>query len=482
MDSNRQATDPVSRSFLLRHSTGLIRFSQIVTDFLIIYSSILGGTLLALFFTNQSAAGGNFYKLALVAGTIGIVAFHHFGLYRHHASIMNLLETRKIIRTSFLLFLLLIFYSYFTGEDYSRISMFFAFTMALPALIAGRFFFFKINQYLYLRGINIRNVLIFGAGTTGRLLFQSISHTQKLGYHPVGFFDSDPGRKEKVDELNHHRKDSDTIKFLTSRDQCLRLIRENTIQDIFISRPLCKEQGIDFKKLLNLCREFQVQIHFVPYLQHLFAEQVILTKINGLPFASFKEIQLSVLERFTKRCFDLTVSIFFMIFLAPVIAIIAILIKRDSPGPVLFRQERIGQDGIPFTIYKFRTMYADTPDFQISPTASSDERITRIGRLVRKMSLDELPQILNVLQGNMSLVGPRPEMRFIVEHEYNDLYRQRLRVKPGITGIWQISTDRTREIHEDISYDLFYVTNRSLLLDILILLRTVPALFIMRTY
>jgi exopolysaccharide biosynthesis polyprenyl glycosylphosphotransferase len=240
--------------------------------------------------------------------------------------------------------------------------------------------------------------------------------------------------------------------------------------------------GEELYTLLAFCRHRQVAFHIVPYLQPLFTEQVELSSINGIPLVSFKEQAIKILEDWLRRAIDLFVSSCFLVGTAPFVLCLALLIKLDSQGPVLFKQTRVGKDGTLFSMYKFRTMYTDAPVFHHSPTESTDARITRVGKFLRKTSLDELPQLLNVLEGTMSLVGPRPEMEFIVNNVYNDLYRQRLRVKPGITGIWQISADRTREIHEDISYDLFYIANRSLLLDLLILIRTVPALVMMRTH
>lgn len=415
-------------------------------------------------------------QLGLFAGLVGTLTFYFAGLYRHQASMMNLLETRRIIKVTLLLFLLLVLYTFSSRAEYSRITLFLALTLVIPLLLVGRFVFFKLNQYLYLQGINIRRVLIYGAGSTGRLLFQSISNTPKLGYEPIGFFDPE-GREELVQELCP--QDADRILLLTSAGQCVQAIEDYKVQDIFLSTQM---NGEELYTLLAFCRDRQVAFHIVPYLQPLFTEQVELSSINGIPLVSFKEQATEFIEDWLRRGVDLVVSSLFLLGTAPVALCMALLIKLDSKGPVLFRQKRIGKDGVPFVIYKFRTMYTDAPIFHNSPTESTDCRITRVGKILRKMSLDELPQFLNVLEGTMSLVGPRPEMEFIVENVYNDLYRQRLRVKPGITGIWQISADRTRQIHEDISYDLFYIANRSLLLDILILIRTIPALFMMRTH
>lgn len=174
---------------------------------------------------------------------------------------------------------------------------------------------------------------------------------------------------------------------------------------------------------------------------------------------------------FCKRAVDLAVSSFLLVLLAPVLVLIALLVRLDSPGPALFIQKRVGCKGELFDIYKFRSMYANSAKYELSPTTSRDPRITRIGRLLRRASLDELPQLLNVILGKMSLVGPRPEMPFIVQH-YNEQERQRLSVTPGITGLWQLSPHRAFPIHQNIQYDLYYVQNRTFAMDIAILLQT----------
>lgn len=180
---------------------------------------------------------------------------------------------------------------------------------------------------------------------------------------------------------------------------------------------------------------------------------------------------------FCKRAIDLMVSALLLVLFAPLLALIALLVRLDSRGPSLFIQKRVGRNGELFNIYKFRSMYADSVKYALSPITSHDPRITRIGRLLRRTSLDELPQLMNVLLGNMSLVGPRPEMPFVAQR-YDEQQRQRLSVTPGITGLWQLSPDRAFPIHQNIHYDLYYIRNRTLWMDIHILLQTL--LFTMR--
>lgn len=187
---------------------------------------------------------------------------------------------------------------------------------------------------------------------------------------------------------------------------------------------------------------------------------------------------------------DLTIAGLGFILCLPLMIVIAVLIKLDSPGPVVFRQIRIGKNrrfhnnghlrnfrncdlkGKPFEIYKFRTMRQESDCYAISPQDENDNRLTRMGRIIRAYCLDELPQLIDVLKGDMSLVGPRPEMPFIVA-KYGRLEALRLTVKPGITGLWQLCGSRKKHIHENLQYDLDYISQRSLLLDINIIIKTI---------
>ncbi|MFM1651720.1 sugar transferase [Brevibacillus sp. B_LB10_24] len=185
------------------------------------------------------------------------------------------------------------------------------------------------------------------------------------------------------------------------------------------------------------------------------------------------DVPKSLYVRFGKQMLDLMLCLLLALPVLAVCAVVSVLIKLDSKGPVLFRQPRFGKDGREFQIYKFRTMYIDAPRQGRSPVSDRDPRITRIGRLLRKTSIDELPQLINVLRGEMSFVGPRPEQSSIVQKYYTGYERQRFLVKPGITGLWQISMDRTKPIHENLSYDLQYIREMSLGLDLWIILQTV---------
>lgn len=174
-----------------------------------------------------------------------------------------------------------------------------------------------------------------------------------------------------------------------------------------------------------------------------------------------------------KRLFDSVLAGCGVVLLLPLFALLGLVIKLDSPGPVFYRATRIGKGGQPFSMLKFRTMVAGADRQGPAVTASGDRRITRVGRWLRRSKLDELPQLINVLRGEMSLVGPRPEMPFLVE-QYRPWQRLRLQVRPGLTGLWQILGRKDLPLVENIEYDFYYISHRSLAMDLMIMLRTIP--------
>lgn len=183
---------------------------------------------------------------------------------------------------------------------------------------------------------------------------------------------------------------------------------------------------------------------------------------------------MSVLYPAVKRGMDIMLGCVGMLIFALLYGPIAVAIKLDSPGPVIFAQQRIGQGGRPFTVYKFRTMHLNANPYDVKPLTDQDERITRVGRWLRRTSLDEWPQFINVLKGEMSMVGPRPEQPFLVER-YQPWQQRRLVVKPGLTGWWQVN-GRPHPMSEHVEYDLYYVDHQSLRLDLMILVRTFGAI------
>jgi lipopolysaccharide/colanic/teichoic acid biosynthesis glycosyltransferase len=209
----------------------------------------------------------------------------------------------------------------------------------------------------------------------------------------------------------------------------------------------------------------------VPSLGDFRSDQLTVEDLSAMPVLRPRVAGTRRLGVVAKRAFDVAGASALIVATAPLWIVAWLLIRLDPTGPALFAQQRVGMGGKPFRIFKFRTMRGDAPPYMSSPPGDVDPRITRTGRLLRRTGIDELPQLMNVLRGEMSLVGPRPEMPHIVQ-KYSPVERYRLTVRPGITGLWQLSADRHAEIHENIEYDLFYVNHQTFLLDMLILLET----------
>jgi lipopolysaccharide/colanic/teichoic acid biosynthesis glycosyltransferase len=249
------------------------------------------------------------------------------------------------------------------------------------------------------------------------------------------------------------------------------IAREKGVNELLVTVSLTNAER--HHELLKLAREAGVKVGVVPRFGEVRADQLEVEDLSAITLLRPRSTRSGRFYPAAKRCVDLAVSSGLMLIMMPVWILAAIGIRLESGSPVLFRQMRVGEGGRPFEMLKFRTMRKDANPYETSPIGdNSDPRITRVGRILRMIGMDELPQLVNVLRGEMSIVGPRPEMPFIVE-KYTALERQRLEAKPGITGIWQLSSDRHAEIHENLEYDLYYIHHRSLLLDFLIMLETV---------
>jgi exopolysaccharide biosynthesis polyprenyl glycosylphosphotransferase len=335
----------------------------------------------------------------------------------------------------------------------------------LLLLMVERYGLFKFNNYLRRKGFVETTCLVYGTGEVGRKLLDKFRDSPKLGIHVAGFIDDNP-------EISGKRVKG--VPVLGDFTRLKELIRSTGAQKLFIAMPQVPSRVVI--DILNVCRETGCDFQIVPSLYDIVIQRVKITELEGIPLIGLSEPQYSFRTRVAKRVFDFTGSLFLLLAMSPVFFFLAFLVKVSSKGPVIFTQKRVGLKGRRFRFYKFRSMYVDAPMYAVTPQSGRDSRITPVGRFLRRSSLDELPQLWNVFRGDMSLVGPRPEMPFIVA-KYSDLQRQRLNVKPGITGLWQISADRKNAIHENMDYDIYYINNQSFLLDVVILLRTLWSCF-----
>lgn len=466
--------------FFRKHYVGITTSAELMADILSIAASLVVGYSIYPLIHNRLDPRTDIYlKLGFVAIVGGILIFERIGLYKKQMSLMNVDEIRKIFRGVFLLALLLFAYSFYVKIDHSRMILTYSIITMLVLVFCERMLFYKLHQVFHLRGANLYRIIICGAGEVGRLLYRRICQSPKLGYRVVGFFDEDRSLLESTKDWL--RSDAPNIAlFLWRKKDLVSAIRSREVDEILIAWPSRTPERL--REIIGLCQEMHIKFSYIPYLHGYFVEQVRVEDFDGIPLIVADRIRISKADEITKRLFDLTMSSFFLLVLAPVFLAVAVAIRSDTAGPVFFKQTRVGRNGKRFEIYKFRTMHTESPAYMNSPRSREDHRITGVGRVLRRTSLDELPQLINVLKGDMSLVGPRPEMPFIAD-TYNELQRERLRVKPGITGLWQISADRERAIHENISHDIYYIENRSLLLDIAILFRTIVyAVFSMKTH
>lgn len=325
-------------------------------------------------------------------------------------------------------------------------------------------------------GSQQRLALIVGTGRDARRLFSYLHHSPDLGITPVAFVDESHSESEAGGVIYGHDYVHRSYAPVLSGGVDGQLVKAMNIAEIYIAGSETPSDRID--ALLRLARRHKINLSFVGGAHSIELERhPVITVADGLLITSYNS---SVEERrfydTFKRSFDLLVGVLLLVLTAPAWIVISLWIRMTSPGPIFFKQERTGQNGKPFFMYKFRSMYIDAPVYATSPQESNDRRITSAGRILRKTSLDELPQLLNVLRGEMSLVGPRPEMPFITM-DYTPLEAMRLSVPQGLTGFWQLSADRKYSIHESVEYDLYYIENRGFFLDLAILLHT--ALFAM---
>jgi exopolysaccharide biosynthesis polyprenyl glycosylphosphotransferase len=323
------------------------------------------------------------------------------------------------------------------------------------------------------KGIGVERVLVVGAGEVGRAVMRTILADPMLGYQVAGYLDDDPSKGNGLGR----------IKSLGTLDNLAGAISEAGVNEVIVTLPWMYHRRIT--QIVEFCEHEGVRVRVVPDVFQRSMRSLDLDSLSGIPLITPVGDRITSGARLAKRTTDLVLSVVVLPFLALIYVVAAVAIKLDSRGPVIFRQQRIGKDGHPFEVYKFRTMIqgADKLKDQVAHLSKyqgdtllkvpNDPRMTRVGRFLRHMSIDELPQVINVLQGEMSWVGPRPNTPDEVE-QYEPWQRKRLSVLPGITGLWQVSGRSDVPFDEMCLLDIFYIENWSLELDIRIILQTVP--------
>ncbi len=460
------------KSWFNKYFSVIITTSRIAADFLIINFSILGGFILYhLIGLGTGDIRINLYlKLSLI-GSLGFtLLFGITGDYgrkrRRLLHVEEIAEVYKAIVWGGLLFFAI---SFFLPREYlySRLVGTYSMIFIFVSIPMEKMAFQELIGYCCKRGLGREEVLIYGVGDTGMQMAKKIIQRPQLGYWPLGFIDDHKGEIE-IEVLKNPKVF--TLPVLGTLHNLEEIIRNNNVKKLLIAVP--KDSSVKKRIIVEKCRDLGLEFGFVPHLLEIMPHHLSIEDIGGIPIIVSNGKNHRVWYQVSKRGFDIIFSLMVLILLSPLLFIICRLIKLDSKGPAIFSHTRVGKDGKEFTMYKFRTMYIDANPNDYCPKESKDPRITKIGRWLRRTSFDELPQFINVLKGEMSIVGPRPEMPFIVK-DYNELQRERLKVKPGITGLWQISGDRASEIHDNVEYDLYYIQNQSFSLDMALTFSTI---------
>jgi exopolysaccharide biosynthesis polyprenyl glycosylphosphotransferase len=416
----------------------------------------------------------HFGFLGLYAGSL-MLSCHAYKVYSAKEIRSTRHEQSAVLKAVAMATLLVAAFIYLSGvKIISRVVVGETVVLSTIAMMGWRL----LRRQRIIEGLNCRNVLIVSAGPMGRDLERHFSQNPHLGFTVKGYLDRrQDGARSQHPERRSARND---LKILGSIRDFARVARSNFIDEIFITSPENREL---VKHLIFEARRSGIDARIIPDLYDGLASAAPIEYLGHIPIMSVCHQSVPTVGLGMKRCIDILVAMIALIFLFPGLLLVALLVKISSPGPILYRSTRVGKKGINFICYKFRTMVDNAEELRDSLhhlneredilfKISNDPRITSVGRFLRKYSIDELPQFLNVLKGDMSLVGPRPP----VPSEYKQYaleHLRRLDVLPGITGLWQVAARKNPSFQSYIALDTHYVNNWSVWLDCKILLRTI---------
>jgi Undecaprenyl-phosphate glucose phosphotransferase len=414
------------------------------------------------------------YTIMLIVTTLSVVVvFNFYGLYRLQRGYSRIDEFYKVVAAvSSALFVSIAVNSFILADRfiYARWILAIGWVLSILFVSVGRFLYSISAGFLRRHGVARQRVLIIGTGAAARTVWQRILGAPSLGYEMVGFV---AARGEQPDESA-----DESLRIVGYSDELAHLVQLYDVNEIVVALPGGSHE--DVLDIVSAVEDEQLSIRVYPdTFQLIINNDLGLNDINGLPLVSVRDVTLRGFNKVIKRAFDIAFSAGVLILFSPLMLLVAILIKLESPGAVFFVQERVGLDGQPIQVIKFRSMRADAEQ-QGTWTTANDPRRTQIGRFIRRFSIDELPQFINVLLGEMSIVGPRPEQPQYVAQFSQAIprYMRRHKEKTGLTGWAQVNGLRgDTSIEERTRYDLYYVENWSLLLDLKIIVRTIVRLF-----
>jgi Undecaprenyl-phosphate glucose phosphotransferase len=412
-----------------------------------------------------------YWSMAIVHVAAILIVFFFYRLYHRQRSLSYIDQFYSIFGAASVgIIIAIAFISFFFKNqlDYPRLMMVYVWILTILLTSLGRALQSRLQLTLQAWGWGEQRVLIIGVGDVGRIVMQKIRRSPELGYRVVGFVDD----KTEVKAVHNSP-------VLGTTDNLSELIDTEDIKEVIIAMPDASHHEI--LKIVSKCDQGKVSIKVFPDVFQIMASEVSIGDLGGLPLLSVRDTAMHGWRLTVKRGVDIAGGALGLVLLSPIMMLLAILIKLESAGPVFFTQERMGLDGKQFMMLKFRSMRTDA-EVETGPVwaTTDDNRRTRLGATIRRLSIDEFPQLVNVLVGDMSLVGPRPERPVFVEQFKRSIprYMDRHREKAGITGWAQINGLRgDTSIIERTKYDLWYIENWSLALDFRIMVRTLIQIF-----
>lgn len=422
-----------------------------------------------------------FQSRAFLLVGLGLLTFLVRGIYRLPRSAGLLDEATMVVGGVTTAMAGVIFTAFLSRFLPSRLVFVYAWAIAIALLLARRMLTRAGRRMLWSRGVFVDRVVVVGAGDLGRRILQALMGIPSLGYRVVGFVDDglEEDRLSVATESGLERADR-----LGTTEDLERIIEGHDVDEVIIALPATAHGRV--LEIIEHCRRRDVQFKFVPDLLQLSLDRVDLGEVAGVPLIGIKDASIRGVDYAMKRLADVAIAATVLTLMAIPMAVIAVLIRLDSPGPSLYRQRRVGRNGELFTITKFRCMVENADEQRAELMAMhghmdprlfklrNDPRLTRVGKALRRFSLDELPQFINVLSGHMSVIGPRPQLPEEVA-TYEEWHKQRLLVTPGLTGLWQVNGRSNLSFDEMVRLDLYYAEHWSPWLDIKIVLRTIPA-------
>lgn len=402
---------------------------------------------------------------APILAAIFVLAFASTGVYRIRRGRPLLDELFAIIGATALAGLVsLALMSIYRGFSYSRLVLVYIVIIAIALITIGRIVLRQVLLRQQRRGVGTDRVLVVGTGAGSELLLHRMTMFPEYGYTVCGVLDdrAEPGTTFAGTQV------------LGKVAELSAIVNTRRIDQVFLALPEADHD--ELLHLIKTCDDLNVDFRMLPDIFEIVTTAVSADMVDGIPLVGVRRSQVTGLGLLLKRAFDEVLSLALAVLLSPLWLLLALAIRLSSSGPVLYRQERVGKDGRIFRLLKFRSMIADA-EAETGPVFASpdDERRTAIGRFMRRFSLDELPQLINIVRGEMSLVGPRPERPYFVERFGEEIprYLERHQVRPGVTGWAQVNDLRGgSSIADRTIYDLYYIENWSLAFDIKILLLT----------